>query len=430
MRSSTLKTLALSAGIVILAAVAVVVVVATRPQPKTAAATRPQRVAVSVKEMVREPYRRSFELTGTATAIERAAVAAEAAGNVVWVSPRCEPGQAVAAGEVLMRVDPEPYAIALDRARAETARAQAALDRQEIENRIERQRLEQLESELKSAEQELARRRSLAEGGVISQSELDIQEAAYARTKSGYLAQSARVATSRALIDSARAELAARRAARDDAALDLKRTELKSPFDGVVAERQLFLGNRAAVGTTAFSVTDHSTVVVVVEIPSRRMHVVGKGVTAEVRAATDGGNGHWRRAELRHVAPAADSATRLFPAKVYLDNPGAVRSQPAPSPTAAPILPGTFVSVRLTEADPSLQHVAPFGALTYDDDGRHVFVVAEEGGEVVARRRQVEVLWRDAGSVAVSGLADGERVVVRGHESLSEGAPVELRPVL
>jgi multidrug efflux pump subunit AcrA (membrane-fusion protein) len=55
-----------------------------------------------------------------------------------------------------------------------------------------------------------------------------------------------------------------------------------------------------------------------------------------------------------------------------------------------------------------------------------VFVVTPEDGRLVARQRTVRVLRDQGDQVAVGdGLTRGERVVIRGNESLRDGQPVQ-----
>ncbi|MFP3870227.1 MAG: efflux RND transporter periplasmic adaptor subunit [Syntrophobacteria bacterium] len=408
------KSLLIIGLIVLLTSIFSTLIFITRPRVKPAEKQRSTQVPVRVKELEREPFCRSITLLGTAKALKRAKVAAEVPGNIVWISERCEPGEKVSQGEVLVRLDGEPYRIAVEQAEAALAEARAAYELQQIDNELQAEQLSEAESELEVAESELARKRELSERSAISSSAYDREASAYARIRSQYLARRSRVQSSQALLARARSALDLARANRDRAALDLARTELKAPFAGVVAARYVELGNRLAVNTAAFEVVDYGIAVVEVEVPSRHLELMRGGV--EVHVSAQGGK-LLRSGEFRYLAPKADPRTRLFAAKVYVSN----------DEGETPLLPGQFVTVKITEKRPVSALVVPFAAITQDSQGDYVFLVDRQSGRK-ARKVYIEQEWQQEDVALVSGLSEGVELVVEGQENLVEGAAVAVLP--
>ncbi|WP_242130059.1 HlyD family efflux transporter periplasmic adaptor subunit [Sphingobium sp. Sx8-8] len=193
---------------------------------------------------------------------------------------RVQDAQSVHKGDVLVRLDDTDTRIAVARAQAELAstirkvRGLVATDsglgaqisaRTADENRAAAQ-VASAQSELEKARIDLARRQALAQSGAVSGEELTAMRNAYNTALANVrAAEAARVqaAASRAaavgtkqanhvLIDGtpveANPEVMAARAALAQAQLDLARTVIRAPVDGVVSRRQVQIGQRVQAG--------------------------------------------------------------------------------------------------------------------------------------------------------------------------------------
>ncbi|MBW1979584.1 MAG: efflux RND transporter periplasmic adaptor subunit [Deltaproteobacteria bacterium] len=408
-RKKSFIVIGIIAAVTVLASATIIL---RRPTVEPVRTVAPLVLPVRAVQVRQQPFQRSMTLYGSAEPLVAADVAAEIQGNIVWISPRCEPGEKVKQGEVLVRLDPALYEIALQQAEAALVEAQAGYDLQNIDNALQEQKLRQRETELRISRKELQRKKKLRERSAISSSAYDEQVSALAQMESSYLEQRARVEKSKALLARAEAEVKLAKARRAQAALDLARTEIKSPLDGVVARRFVELGNRLAVNEAAFRVVDYHTVVVEVQVPSNKLDLLRKGVEVEVRAL----NGELlRRGELRHLSPQADLSTRLFAAKVYVENP----------PGAVALLPGQFVTVVMKEKRAASSFVIPVAAIGQDNEGEYVFVV-DNSSEARARKVYIKNSWQQEEVCVVHGLSEGQVVVVQGQENLVDGAPVKV----
>lgn len=414
--SKRLRSNALLIAAVIIVGVALIgLIVVTKPEVSTVEEPVRKLEQVEVREVVAAPFRREITLLGTADALLSAAVAAEIAGNIVAVSPRCEPGMRVEKGEVLVEIDPAQYKIAHDGAAAALAEAEASLQLQKIENAAEAERLTVFEGELQSSKQELDRKETLVKTGVISGSEFDQENTRHAVIRQRYLSQQSRVRQSKALLERSRANLAAARSRFEQAELDMARTKVRAPFTGEIVGRAVELGNRIQTGDMVFRIINADTVVVDVDIPSSALNITQTVNGVPAVEVEDEAGGVTRQGKLTHVSPRADPDTRLFAGEIYVDNIGG----------GGRILPGRFVTVKIIEAEPVTAVAVPFAAITYDSGGDYAFTV-QEGDPATAKKRYLRITWRQGESALVEGLTPGERLVVRGQENLFDGAPVRV----
>ena len=202
--------------------------------------------------------------------------------------------QAVKKGDVLVRIDPTDARLALAQAEADLGRARRRVKgfvandgslaaqiaaRDADEQRAAAQRAA-AEADVARAKFDLSRREALAASGSVSGEELTRARNAYAGAEANLAAARAAAAQARAnrttalssreanavLIagtnEESNPEVAFARARRDQAAVDLERTVIRAPVDGIVAKRQVQLGQRVQPGMPLLAVA-----------PVQEMHV-------------------------------------------------------------------------------------------------------------------------------------------------------------
>ena len=186
-------------------------------------------------------------------------------------------GDEVEAGEILLIQDPGKLEIALAQARAEEALARARLKEAEAGPRA--QELEMARAQLASAiavlttaEHELARQQSLIERRYASESTVDVLQgevdAAAARVEEiRARLDELREGTRSEQIDQARASFAASQARVADLEIDLERTRVRSPVDGVVESLPFRVGERPLRGQTVVSLLSLERTFARVHIP-------------------------------------------------------------------------------------------------------------------------------------------------------------------
>lgn len=238
-------------------------------------------------------YASHFVSTDNAyAAVEIAQVTPSVGGTVAKVN--VIDTQKVKKGDVLVVIDDTDARLALQLAEAEYGRAvrkvrgmvatDGSLDAQIAARAADEARanaqLQSAEADFERASIDLKRRQNLASSGSVSGDELTRAQNAYATAQASL--QSARAAAAqskanrnmaigsrdanRALIDNSsldtNPEVALARAKRDQARVDMERTVVRAPVDGVVARRQVQMGQRVQAGAALLSV-----------VPVNEMHV-------------------------------------------------------------------------------------------------------------------------------------------------------------
>jgi membrane fusion protein (multidrug efflux system) len=215
---------------------------------------------------------------------DTALITPQVAGQIVQVT--VVDTQPVKAGQVLLQIDNTDARVALAQAQAELGQAQrkvrgyfanaealtGQVDSRQADIMRADAQIASAQSDLDRAQTDLGRRERLSASGAVSgdeltqaQNQFHTAQAALAQAKAAKISAVAnRTAAfgtrdvNAALISGSpidqNPEVAAAQAKVDAAQLDLDRTVLRAPFDGVVAEKRVAIGQRVSVGSTLMSV--------------------------------------------------------------------------------------------------------------------------------------------------------------------------------
>jgi RND family efflux transporter MFP subunit len=350
--------------------------------------------------------------SGYVTARRRATVSSKVTGKVLVVF--VEEGKSVKKGQVLARLDDSQLraAMAVAQAQLATARHATAED----------------EARLREAERQYTRLLQLVKEKVVGQAEVDTAQSAVESLK-------ARIALSRQQVEVAQSQVHALE-------VDLADMVVRAPFDGVAISKDAQPGEMISpisagggfTRTGICTIVDMTSLEVEVDVSESYINRVksGQPVEAILDAYPD-----WRiPAHVITSVPTADrqkATVRVrigFDASVRSASPRAESSGEELDPR---ILPDMGVKVSFfnerqaeptaaTPAKPRL--LAPKSAVRTDGGQSIVFVVRDERAE----RRAVTVGAADGDQVEiVSGLNAGERIVVDGAATLTDGARVRER---
>lgn len=254
--------------------------------------------------------------------------------------------QAVKRGDILVRLDATNAQIAMAQAQAELAEARrrfrqtvatgGALSAQVTARGADIQRaraqLADAQAGFEKARIDLQRRQALISGGAVSGEELTAARNAYAGAQAALATARAGVAQAEAGRNSASGELAANQAlvhglsedtdpavlaakAKVEAArLDLDRTVIRAPIDGIVTKRQVQLGQRVAAGAPIMTIVPVNQVYVEANFKERQLRDVRVGQPAEVTADIYGGSVVYH-GRVAGIAGGTGASTALIPAQ-------------------------------------------------------------------------------------------------------------------
>ncbi|MEZ5854244.1 MAG: HlyD family secretion protein [Hyphomicrobiaceae bacterium] len=189
---------------------------------------------------------------------DKIAVSADISGRVEAVMVKSD--QHVKRGDLLFRIDQQPFRIALERAEAKLAAAIQDVDslRAIYQQRVARLKL--ADGDLKFQEQNYERQNELTQRGVVSRSGMDTAEKSLrnARDQMAVLQQEMAEISAKLGGDAKRATkehpaVREAEALRDQAALDLKHTEVRAPATGIITNFDLQPGEYVTLGNVVFS---------------------------------------------------------------------------------------------------------------------------------------------------------------------------------
>jgi len=325
---------------------------------------------VETETVRKAPVVRKLELSGTVTSPHVSQISTSVEGLVSAV--HYDDGAQVKEGDLLLELDAEMEQAAYDQAVAQAVQAAA---------------------EVKDAERRLRIAESLAKRDYGPKNEVEARQAEVEidkATQEGFLAEQKR----RAAI--------------------LARHTLPAPYDGVISKRMAEVGQWVRPGTAVFELVAMRDFRVDVPIPQDYYARLRQG--ADVSIEIDALPGEAIPAKIGALIPVSDPDARTFTLRVLPDRHD------------IPITPGMSARVTVNLDIGKRDLVVSRDALIRYPDGRiTVWVVEGDGDPMSVTERRIEIGLAFDGMVQVrSGLKEGDRVVVRGNESLREGQTVRL----
>ncbi|SMG36746.1 efflux RND transporter periplasmic adaptor subunit [Dethiosulfovibrio salsuginis] len=375
-----------------------------------------------VKSMVLSPIDGAWIRTmpGRVQASRRVDLAFRVSGPLVELSAK--EGEHVKAGDVLARIDPRDFQLALDGVRGSLSQARATLEAMRRGARAED--IRSLEAQVASAraraeeaEAQFSRFKRLYEAKAISQSEFDRYRTAKDVAASSLMAaqqelQKARKGAREEDIRAMESQIRSLQAQESAAAAALADTELRAPFDGTVARRMADNFQFVTARQPILSLQDTSSVEVVVDVPESAINLNPDDL--DVWASFSSISGKFPL-KLVEFSSAPDPETQTYRATLAMEVPDGIR-----------LFPGMAaeVSGKIKYGGTGKVYRIPIEALLSDDRGSGVWVVGED---LRVQWTSVEVTHLGDGHVDVKGhIEAGDRVVTAGVHVIREGQSVRL----
>lgn len=302
----------------------------------------------------------TMQVAGTVVSRSDAFLSAEVEGRLIEVA---DVGSRVDEGDTIARIEDTTLRLRAEELAAEIKRAEARL---------------------RFLEAELARFERLAETNLAAVSQID-------QTRS-----------ERDVAISDLTVVGSRLAQIED---QLKRTRIRAPFPGVVAERVAQAGERVAVGARVIRLVNPASLEVVARAPLSYYRYVRPGDELGLVA----GDGELI-APVRTVVSVGDESRHVFELRLDM---------------AEPLPVGQTVRVTIPTANVREVLAVPRDALVLRGDGIAVFIVGDDN---TARRIRVTTGIGAGEWIEVSGpIQAGDRVVIRGNERLRPGQEVSVQ---
>jgi len=342
--------------------------------------SQPAAVPVSVAVVEQRDVTLWDEFSGRLEAVERVDVRPRVAGAIKAVHFR--EGALVKEGDLLVTIDPDPYAAEVERAKAQVLAAEARLT-------------------YAQKEQERARRLQQANSGAISESNVDQRVGAYRE---------------------AEGNLRAAQAALQTAQLNLDYTQVRAPVAGRVGKLEVTTGNLVAAGPSAPVLTSLVSVDPIYasfnadeEVVARALRALGANAHNQVdripvRMNTATTNGTTYEGHLQLIDNQVDAKS------------GTVRVRAVFGNADGSLIPGQFARLRMGQPKTEPALVVNERAIGTDQSKKYVLVVGDDNK---AAYREVTLgVFADGLRMVTNGLSAGERIVVNGLQRVRPGALV------
>jgi RND family efflux transporter MFP subunit len=326
----------------------------------------PQAMPVQVAQVTLSPVPNSDTYVATIKSRRSATMQPQVDGNLVKIFVKS--GDLVKAGEVLMRIDPLKQLATVQSQAGTQAQKKALYDYTQIERE---------------------RQRKLFEAGVVSRDTYDQANQAYENAKGDY-------ESNIALTDTQKQQLAY--------------YEIRAPFNGIVGDVPVHLGDYVSTTTLLTTVDENADLEAYIYVPTERATLVRQGLPVDI---LDTSGKVLVRSKISFLSPQVDNGLQSILAKAeiprtaeILRNQQLVKARVTWSTAPAPVVP--VLAVSLVGGQTFVYLASPKG------DGYIAHQVPVSLGETVGNTYPV-----------LGGLKPGDKVITSGLQFLQEGAPVK-----
>jgi RND family efflux transporter MFP subunit len=338
----------------------------TKSSTPPQAAAAPQAMPVQTQTIAAAPVPQYDEYVSTIKSRRSATINPQVDGNLVRIYVHS--GDHVHTGQILMEIDPAKQEATVSSSHATEQQKLAVFQYNQIE---------------------VQRQRKLFEQGVSSRDALDQAEQSYKNSQADY--ESAVAAT-----QSQRKQLGY--------------YHIAAPFEGIVGDVPVHLGDYVSSSTMLTTVDENRDLEAYIYIPTERVTQIRKGLKVLI---LDNQENLLERTAIDFVSPQVDNNLQgiLAKAPVHADL-GKLRNLQQ-------------IKARVVWTTSSIP-VVPVLAVTRLGGQTFVYVATNQGGKYFARQRPITIGDTVGNDYAVlSGLQNGEKVIVSGTQFLMDGAPVQ-----
>ena len=334
-------------------------------------------------------------------------------GRLDYVSEKFVEGGYVKSGDILFRLNQKDYLneleiaeIDLEDTKAQLSEAISKLDYANLEFEVS-------ESQLNLRKNALDRQTQLAESGLITSSQLENTQLAYSSSKQQFLNKQNLVKSSKNAIDKLKIQLKRRSISIDKAKRNLDETEIKAPFDGIIASVNILPGSVINKNEKLGTLLDPNSLEVMFNLSANEFARVidkdGKLLNLDITAYLKLSNNNIPfSGKIERINPEImniGSGRKLF-ASINLGENKTLR-------------PGDFVVLEIKE--PSLKNITVLPSSAVTIDGK-IFILEEDN-----RLKEIEVtiLRRQGNEVIVSGAPTDKEYVMQRSPQLGNGLKIK-----
>ncbi|MDA3885678.1 MAG: efflux RND transporter periplasmic adaptor subunit [Candidatus Delongbacteria bacterium] len=323
-----------------------------------------QLVTVKVEKVIEKDLQLFAGITGKLEGITDIVYYSEVAGKVETIEKRL--GDMVKKGEAIAVLDGKNYKISYDQAKADKISAEATLDAVKI-------KLETTEK--------------LYKNGQISKYEYTNDQSNLKKAEAGYAGAKVNV---------------------EKAKLNYDNSKFISPVNGSITQINIKVGQFIGMGQPVASIVNCEKLVIKTGVGEKDILLIKKGNTVNVR---HNGNGKVIKGIITGIGKKPDNSG-TYPVEIEIDNQDQV------------LLPGMIIEGEIESKVLKNKIYTEFDNVVEEFSKYFVFIVNDEN---IVTKRKVEIENKYGNNTVIaSGLEIGDKLVVSGIESLTNGVKVKL----
>jgi multidrug efflux pump subunit AcrA (membrane-fusion protein) len=357
--------------------------------------------AVAIDVVKEESVKRSVELVGTLAAVDQVTISSEADGKVSRIL--ADLGDRVKAGQPLIQVDREKQQYNFDQQRASLEKALAQLGAPDAQHLPEAEKtpgVQKASADLAQAKQAYDRANALFKRTLVPQQTLDDAATTLQSKQASYDLSLQNAKNLRASIQASEASMKL-------ADRQLRDTEIRAPFDGIVEKRLVNLGELVKTQMPVMAIVRVDPLKVIAEIPEKMAPWIKEGQPVQLHV--DAYPDRTFIGKVSRISPAVNTATRAFPFEALVPNQDAV------------LKPGTFSRVHIESGKVDTVMTLPYSVMQYRYGVNRVYVV--DGDKLAVRELKVGDRLGERIEI-VSGVKAGDRVAASDIDKLVDGQKV------
>ena len=336
-------------------------------------------------------------------------------------------GDYVKKGQKLAQINDETQQAQFAQAKASLNVANASIKMQEVTIESARSSLvsakaavEASESQLKNLTVTRKRLEKLFSEGAVSRQDVDDiitkydnANAAHVSAQTNVKRASDAIQTALVTLEMRKAELTQATANLNAVKVNLDKTIVDAPFEGVITARYEDPGANANVAKPLFDIQQSNPVKIVGTIIEKDLYQLIAGKTSVV-ITVDSVEGEFKGVVTK-IYPSIDNSSRTGKIEIHLDNPD------------SKLRTGMFAKIDVLVTTHENVVIVPRDSLVRYDNNYLAYVVEKQGDSLIAVKRDVKVgIFDDDKVEIISGLKAGERLISKGTEFVREGAPVSI----
>ena len=359
---------------------------------------------VKIETVQEERVTRAVELVGTLAAVDQVTISSEADGKVSRIL--ADLGDRVKAGQPLIRVDREKQQYNFDQQRAALEKALAQIgapDPQHLPDAENTPDVQKASADLAQARQAHDRASQLFKRMLIPQQTLDDAATTLQSKQASYDLSLHNAKNLRASIQGSEASMKL-------ADRQLRDTEIRAPFDGIVEKRLVNLGELVKTQTPVMAIVRVDPLKAIAEIPEKMAPWIKDGQSVELRV--DAYPDRRFVGKVSRISPAVNTATRAFPFEALIPNHDAT------------LKPGTFARVHIDSGKVDTVLTLPYSTMQYRYGVNRVFVV--DGDTLSARELKIGDRLGDRIEI-LGGVKAGDRVAANDIDKRADGQKVSVK---